>query len=93
MPTPPSQPVPVGRDASAATSLLLNAELLSYSRSKGVFAGVDLNGSDVSQNQDDTNKLYGGTPGYSEILNGTTKVPAAARPFVATVAKYFHSTK
>ncbi len=84
---------PVGRDASAATSLLLNAELLSYSRSKGVFAGVDLNGSDVSQNQDDTNKFYGGTPGYNEILNGSTKTPAAARPFVSTVAKYFRSTK
>jgi lipid-binding SYLF domain-containing protein len=81
---------PVGRNASAATDVVMNAELLSYSRNKGIFAGVDLNGTDVSQNQDDTNLFYGGKPmGYREVLGGAVPVPPAARSFVSTVSKYF----
>lgn len=85
---------PVGRTASADTNILLSAELLSYSRSKGIFAGVDLNGADVSQNTDDTTKFYGGTAHErSEILHGNVPVPNAARQFVATVKRYFRSTQ
>jgi lipid-binding SYLF domain-containing protein len=81
---------PVGRNAAAATDLKLNAELLTYSRSKGLFAGVDLNGAVVSQNTDDTNAFYGGkAQSFEQILRGAVRVPAAARPFVSTVGKYF----
>lgn len=85
---------PVGRTASADTNILLSAELLSYSRAKGVFAGVDLNGADVSQNTDDTNKFYGGdSHSFSDILHGGVPVPTTAKRFVATVKRYFRSTQ
>ncbi len=85
---------PVGRHATASTDVLLNAELLSYSRAKGLFAGVDLNGAVVSQNTDDTNLFYGGhSKTYEEILRGEVPVPRSARKFVGTVARYFHSTQ
>ncbi len=81
---------PVGRNAAAATDLKLNAELLTYSRSKGLFAGVDLNGAVVSQNTDDTNAYYGGNAQtFEHILHGAVPVPAAARSFVQIVARYF----
>ncbi len=85
---------PVGRHAAASTDILLSAELLTYSRAKGAFAGVDLNGATISQNQDDTNAFYGGAPkSYEEILKGDVPTPPAAQPFVHTVARYFHSTR
>ncbi len=85
---------PVGRNAAAATDITLNAELLTYSRAKGIFAGVDLNGAVVSQNTDDTNLFYGGqAKTYREILHGSVAVPHRARRFVSTVAHYFHSAR
>lgn len=85
---------PVGRHAAASTDILLSAELLTYSRAKGIFAGVDLNGAVVSQNADDTNAFYGGqAKTYEEILHGDVPVPAGARNFVKTVSRYFHSTR
>jgi lipid-binding SYLF domain-containing protein len=85
---------PVGRNASAATDLKLNAELLTYSRSKGLFAGIDLNGAVVSQNTDDTNTFYDGTAKpFADILHGAVVVPTGAKAFVRTVARYFHSVK
>jgi lipid-binding SYLF domain-containing protein len=85
---------PVGRNAAAATDLKLNAELLTYSRSKGLFAGIDLNGAVVSQNTDDTNAFYGGSAGsFEHILHGGVPVPAGATRFVRTVARYFHTSK
>jgi lipid-binding SYLF domain-containing protein len=84
---------PVGRNSSASTSINMSAELLSYSRSKGLFAGIDLNGTAVSQNQDDTDTFYGAHYGYDHILDGHVAVPPAARPFVRTVAKYFRDTQ
>lgn len=85
---------PVGRNAAAATDISLNAELLSYSRAKGIFAGVDLNGAVVSQNTDDTNLFYGGeAKSYREILRGEVAVPRGARQFIRTVARYFHATR
>src|ERR1700743_1482709 len=59
---------PVGRNASAATASALNAQLLPCSPSKGLFAGIDLNGAVVSQNTDDTNPLYGGSAGSFEHI-------------------------
>ncbi len=85
---------PVGRNTQAATDLKLNAELLTYSRAKGLFAGIDLTGDDVSQNTDDTTTFYdGNNSSFESILKGEVPVPEAAKPFVRTVAKYFHSSQ
>jgi lipid-binding SYLF domain-containing protein len=85
---------PVGRNAQAGTDWKLNAELLTYSRSKGLFAGIDLTGDDVSQNIDDTTTFYNGNNNsFESILKGSVPVPESAKPFVRTVAKYFHSTQ
>lgn len=81
---------PVGRHAQAATDWKLNAELLTYSRAKGLFAGIDLSGAVVSQNVDDTTTYYGGNNmSFEKILHGALPVPPDAAPFVRTVAKYF----
>lgn len=83
---------PVGREAQAATNLSLKSELLTYSRSHGLFAGVDLSGVQVSQNVGDTVALYGGNyHGFSPILNGHVAVPnnAAAKHFLHVVNQYF----
>jgi lipid-binding SYLF domain-containing protein len=80
---------PVGRNAQAGTDWKLNAEFLSYSRSKGLFAGIDLDGTVLSQNQEDTRTLYGADIPFKTILDGNQATPAEARPFVRTVAKYF----
>ena len=85
---------PVGRNAQAGTDWKLNAELLTYSRSKGLFAGVDLSGDEVSQNVDDTTAFYNGANNsFESILKGNVAVPPSAKPFVRTVAKYFHSAQ
>lgn len=80
---------PVGRDAKAGTDWKLNAEFLTYSRSKGLFAGIALDGTVLSQNQDDTKVLYGAAIPFETILKGNQATPSEAQPFVRTVAKYF----
>jgi lipid-binding SYLF domain-containing protein len=80
---------PVGRNAQAGTDWKMNAELLTYSRSKGLFAGIDLDGTVLSQNQDDTRIVYGDALPFETILKGNQATPEEARPFVRTVAKYF----
>jgi lipid-binding SYLF domain-containing protein len=84
---------PVGRNAQAGTDWKMNAELLTYSRSKGLFAGIDLDGSVLSQNQDDTRVIYGDAIPFETILKGNKATPDEARPFVRTVAKYFVEAK
>ena len=84
---------PVGRNAQAGTDWKLNAEFLTYSRSKGLFAGLDLDGTIMSQSDDDTRTEYGSAVPYDSILKGSTPVPENAKPFVRTVAKYFVATK
>jgi SH3 domain-containing YSC84-like protein 1 len=84
---------PVGRNAQAGTDWKLNAEFLTYSRSKGLFAGLDLDGTDLSKDADDTRDEYGSNLDSQQILQGSVPVPENARPFVRTVAKYFVSTK
>jgi lipid-binding SYLF domain-containing protein len=84
---------PVGRNAQAGTDWKLNAEFLTWSRSKGLFAGIDLDGTVLSQNQDDTRTFYGSDLPFATILAGETAVPDDARPFVRTVARYFVSSK
>lgn len=84
---------PVGRNAQAGTDWKLNAEFLSYSRSKGLFAGINLDGTVLSQNQDDTRTMYGADVPFETILKGNRATPMAARPFVRTVAHYFVVSK
>ena len=80
---------PVGRNAQASTTELANAGFLTYSRSQGLFAGVDLNGDVVNQNNADTTTYYGKEIPYKTILSGGVSVPASAHHFVATVNEMF----
>ncbi len=87
---------PVGRTAEAATSLSLNSELLTYSRSHGLFAGVDLKGVTVSQNVPDTVALYGGKyHTVTSILDGHAPMPhnKAAEHFMHIVQQYFSQAR
>jgi lipid-binding SYLF domain-containing protein len=84
---------PVGRNAAAGTDWKLNAQFLTYSRSKGLFAGINLDGTVVSQNQADTRTLYGTDVPYATILKGEQPTPAEAENFVHTVARYFIRAK
>ena len=84
---------PVGRSGQAATDWKMNAELLSYSRNKGLFAGIDLDGTSVSQNQEDTTRYYGQEHSFESILKGNVPVPAGAVEFVRSVAHYFVDAK
>ena len=80
---------PVGREAQASTDLSMRAELLTWSRSRGAFAGIDLNGTSVSQNKADTETLYGANHSFNQILDGDVPTPEAARPFLRAVSHYF----
>jgi len=80
---------PVGRNAQAGTDWKLNAEFLTYSRSKGLFAGIDLDGTLLSSDDDDMRAEYGANVPWESVLRGRTPTPENARRFVHTVAKYF----
>jgi len=84
---------PVGRNAQAGTDWKLNAEFLTYSRSKGLFAGIDLDGTVLSQNEDDTRTMYGANVPFTSVLKGDQAPPPDTRPFIRTVAKYFVISK
>ena len=84
---------PVGRAGQAATDWKMNAELLSYSRNKGLFAGIDLDGTSVSQNKEDTELYYGAPQDFQTVLKGDVPVPDGAVSFVKTVAQYFVQAK
>jgi lipid-binding SYLF domain-containing protein len=84
---------PVGRNAQASTTELASAEILTYSRSKGVFAGVDLTGDVVNQNQEDTRDYYGHDISYESILTGGVPTPPSAEHFVRTVNQLFHADR
>jgi SH3 domain-containing YSC84-like protein 1 len=80
---------PVGRNSQAATTELASAEFLTYSRSKGLFAGIDLTGDVVNQNGGDTTKFYGREIPYKAVLSGSVATPPAAAHFVRTVNEMF----
>ena len=84
---------PVGRNTQAATDWKMNAELLTYSRSKGVFAGISLDGTVVSQNQEDTEIYFGHPHSFQAILKGDVAPPAGSVDFVKDVAHYFVEAK
>lgn len=80
---------PVGRNAQAGTDWKLGAEFLTYSRSRGLFAGLDLTGTAVSQNHDDMRAEYNADIPFERVLRGDVPVPPNAQRFVRTVARYF----
>ena len=84
---------PVGRNAQAGTDWKLNAEFLTYSRSKGLFAGIDLDGTVLDDNGDDMREAYGDNVQAASVLRGDMPVPQNARRFVHTVAQYFQASK
>jgi lipid-binding SYLF domain-containing protein len=69
---------PVGRHASAGTDWKMNAELLTYSRSKGAFAGLTLEGAVIEPDQDSTIAIYGKDKHFRDILMGSVATPASA---------------
>ncbi len=81
---------PVGRHASAGTDWKLNTELLTYSRSRGVFAGLTLEGAVVEQDADATVAIYGNDLPFRKILLGEVAAPAQAAPFLRAVAEISH---
>jgi lipid-binding SYLF domain-containing protein len=72
---------PIGRDASAQTDVMLNAEMLSYSRTRGIFAGIALTGATLRPDGATNRELYGHDSTNHEILEGDFKTPAAAEKF------------
>ena len=84
---------PVGRDAAADTDWKMKAEVLTYSRARGVFAGIDLNGSAITQDKDETRVLYGKFVPFEEILSGKVEPPSGTEPFLAAVRKYAGESK
>jgi lipid-binding SYLF domain-containing protein len=80
---------PVGRDASAATDIQMRAQILSYSRARGLFAGVTLNGSTIRQDRDANERFYGTAYRTGQIVfDGLGGSPDAATAWKATLAKY-----
>lgn len=79
---------PVGRDAAADTDLKMRAEVLTYSRARGLFAGIDLSGAALTQDKDETRLLYGSFVPFGDILSGQVRATATAEPFLAAVRKY-----
>jgi lipid-binding SYLF domain-containing protein len=84
---------PVGRNAAAGTDLKLNAEILSYSRSKGVFIGVSLNGAVVQADKSGDRAMYGDDVNRHEILDGKVAVPESAQALLHEIGGYAHEAK
>ena len=76
---------PVGRHASANTDWKLDAEILTYSRAKGAFAGLTLNGASIRHDEDSTKAIYGRNVSNRRILRGEVNMPAGARSFLDAV--------
>lgn len=79
---------PVGRNATAQTDAMMRAEILSWSRSRGVFAGLSLQGATLRQDLDDNKELYGKAYENKEILEGKAASPAAAAKLISLLDKY-----
>jgi lipid-binding SYLF domain-containing protein len=81
---------PVGRHASAGTDWKLDTQMLTYSRSKGAFAGLTLEGAVIQQDSDSTTAVYGNDTSFKSILLGKVPTPEVARPFVQSVSSAAH---
>jgi lipid-binding SYLF domain-containing protein len=76
---------PVGRHAEAGTDWKMDTEILTYSRAKGAFAGLTLEGASIRQDNDSRNAIYGGKVTTRALLLGKVSVPAVAKPFLAEI--------
>ncbi|MGC2246478.1 MAG: lipid-binding SYLF domain-containing protein [Terriglobales bacterium] len=83
---------PIGRHTSAGTDVLMNTEVLTYSRSKGVFAGLTLEGAVVEQDNDSTRAIYGKHMRFRNILSGRASTPASGEAFVRAVSEAGHQS-
>jgi SH3 domain-containing YSC84-like protein 1 len=79
---------PVGRHAEGQTDWKMRAQVLTYSRARGVFAGVTLNGARVNQDKDSTREFYGRMVPFKTALTGEIAAPEGANPFLTTLAKW-----
>jgi SH3 domain-containing YSC84-like protein 1 len=79
---------PVGRLAEGDTDWKMRAEVLTYSRARGIFAGVTLNGAVVKQDKDSTREFYGHMVTFPASLKGEIDAPATASPFLTTLSKW-----
>jgi lipid-binding SYLF domain-containing protein len=79
---------PVGRHADASTDWKMRAQVLTYSRTRGIFAGISLNGAVINQNKDDTRDFYGRMVPFKTILLGNIASPKEAEPWHDTLTKY-----
>src|SRR5947199_10568265 len=82
---------PVGRHAEGGTDWKMRAQVLTYSRARGVFAGVTLNGAVIKQDKDSTREFYGRMVPFKTSLTGTIAPPAGSSPFLTTLAKWAKS--
>ena len=76
---------PVGRHTEGATDWKLRAEVLTYSRARGLFAGISFNGAVIKQDEDATGELYGRQIDFKTILTGSVPAPQSAEKFIAAV--------
>ena len=79
---------PVGRTAEAKTDAYMTAEILAWSRSRGLFAGVSLSGATLRSDEDENAELYGKKMTIREVVDGNPPAPAAAKPLLAQLSKY-----
>ena len=79
---------PVGRHAAAGTDWKMRAQILSYSRARGIFAGLELNGAVIKQDKDSTREFYGHMVTSKASLQGEIEAPQGAYPFLQTLAKW-----
>ena len=79
---------PVGRNATAATDIRLSAEILSYSRSKGLFAGVSLDGAVMQADRSGDHSMYGHDVERHQILDGSIPVPESAKRLLHELDRY-----
>jgi SH3 domain-containing YSC84-like protein 1 len=84
---------PVGRHASAGTDWTMNTEILTYSRSRGVFAGVTLNGAVVEQDNDSTVAIYGRDHSFKNILSGKVQAPSSTLTFMQSINRTSHISR
>jgi lipid-binding SYLF domain-containing protein len=78
---------PVGRQTEGSTDWKLRAEVLTYSRARGLFAGISFNGAVIKQDEDATKELYGRMVDFKSILTGSVQSPQSAETFIAAIRK------
>lgn len=84
---------PVGRQAEGSTDVKMRSEVLTYSRARGVFAGIELNGAVIKQDDDETRVLFGKMVPFRAILSGRVPPPAGSQTFLTAVRKYAHEAR